>query len=457
MNILKLENDSEQAKSENRSPLKRIVVTMILALLLLVVGYGLWRLANPKSEPVAEENSLIVSVRVAKVERQSIASQTTAIGTVFPREQATVSAKIGSQIIKMRLLKNLSVRAGEVIATLESRDLQTQRAEAAAVLRQAELMAKGLKLGAIPQADAQALRDLRDARANVANARALYERRQELFKQGGIALKEVEAAQLALTTAENNLRLVEQSAALRTKAINPNDQAVAETQVKAAQERLANLDAQLSYTTIRAPFDGVITEQFQFEGEYAAAGAKLFTLADLREVIVKTPFADSIVAQLKEGDEAEVLPTDLPGEKLSGRISLISRATDALNRTVEVWVNLKNTRGLLRANGAAQVAVHANAESAALVVPASAVTLEGSDSKDGTVIVVDKDSIAREKKVAVGIRTSEFVEIIAGLEEGETVVIEGNYALPDGTKVQVSTGEGDDDNDKSQDEQGEKK
>jgi multidrug efflux pump subunit AcrA (membrane-fusion protein) len=74
----------------------------------------------------------------------------------------------------------------------------------------------------------------------------------------------------------------------------------------------------------------------------------------------------------------------------------------------------------------------------AVVVPAAAVTLDASNADAGTVMVVDASSVARETKVTVGIRSGNQIEIKSGLEGGEQVVIEGNYALPDGTKVQAT-------------------
>jgi len=158
-------------------------------------------------------------------------------------------------------------------------------------------------------------------------------------------------------------------------------------------------------------------------------------------VIVKAPFADTVAAQLKAGDAVSVLPTDASAEEMKGQITLLSRSSDPTNRTVEVWVTLANGAGLLRANGAAQVTVFANSKNDAIVVPASAVTLEASNADEGTVMVVDAQNVAHEKKVTVGIRTAEKIEIIEGLEEGETVVIEGNFALPDETKVVVAKDE----------------
>jgi multidrug efflux pump subunit AcrA (membrane-fusion protein) len=366
------------------------------------------------------------------------------VGTISPREQATVAAKVSAQIKTMALLKDKLVKAGQVIAVLESRDLLAQRNEALAALNQERASLRSVTTGTIPQTNAADQKALRDAQAKVRTARATYERRQVLFQKGGISKKDLEASQLELTTAENELRLAEQTVVLRTRSINPNDIALANARVAAAQQHLATFDAQLSYTVIRAPISGLITDQFQYEGEFAAAGGKLVNIADMSQVIVKAPFSDTVAAQLKVGDTATVVPTDTSAEALRGQITLLSHSSDPANRTVEVWVALGNGPGRLRANGAAQILISAQAKNDAIVVPASAVTLEASNANEGIVMVVDDQSIAKETKVTVGLRTADKMEIIEGLSGGETVVIEGNFSLADGTKVEIAkeAGEG---------------
>ncbi len=401
------------------------------------------------------EAAVVVSVRAAKAEQRNIAAKVTAIGTIFPRQQAIVSAKISAPIARMAVLKNKLVRAGEVIAVLEASDLEAQRKEAVAMLEEVRLNAKGLKAGAIPQANAQTEKDLRDARVNADTARAIYERRRALYDKGGLSAKDLEAAQLALTTAEHQLKLAENTANLRAATINPNDTAVAEARIKEAEQRIATLDTQLSYAMVRAPFTGIVTDQFQFKGEYAAAGAKLINVADTSEIIIKAPFADTIASQIKVGAAATVKPADAPEENLTGRVSLISQSSDATNRTVEVWINLTNPRGKLRSGGAAEVSFATQNVTNAVVIPATAVTLDASNADKGTVMVIDAKSIAHETKVTVGIRTGDLIQITSGLKGDETVVTEGGYALPDGTKVQVSeAGKGDE---KEEKEKGEKK
>jgi multidrug efflux pump subunit AcrA (membrane-fusion protein) len=415
---------------------QRNVVLIVMGLVVVLIALLIiWRVRSSKQEAEAEVTPT-VSVKVAKAEKATIAAPVSAVGTIWPREKADVAAKISAPIKSMTLLKNKLVRAGEVIAVLESRDLQAQRAEAVAALSEARANERSLVTGTIPKTNAEDQKALNDARAKVNNARALYERRRALFEKGGIAKKDLEASQLDLTTAENELRLQEQTVALRARSLNPNDRALAAARTAQAQQRVATLDAQLSYATIRSPITGIVTDQFQYEGEFASAGGKLVTIADTSTVIVKAPFSDTAVAQVKTGDTVTVVPTDTSADEMHGQVTLLSRSSDATNRTVEVWVTLGNGDGKLRANGAAQVTIAANSKDDAIVVPASAITLETSNADEGTVMVVDDQNVAHETKVTIGIRTPDKVEIVEGLKGGETVVIEGNYALPDGTKVE---------------------
>jgi len=443
--------DTQPARQRNAVLIIAVIAVIIFGLTILII----WRWKKSKVETEAEATP-VVSVKVAKAERGSIAAQFVAVGTIWPREKADVGAKVSAQIKKMALLKNKVVRAGEVIAVLESRDLQAQRAEAVAALNQSRAEERSLVTGTIPKTNAEDQKALNDARAKVNNARRLYERRRTLYEQGGISLKDVEAAQLDLTTAEDELRLQEQTVALRGRSLNPNDRALAAAKTAQAQQHLATLDAQLSYATIRSPLTGIVTDQYQYEGEFASAGGKLVTIADTSTVIVKTPFADTAAAALKAGDPATVVPTDTSAEEMKGQITLLSRSSDPTNRTVEVWVTLANGAGKLRANGAAQVTVMANSKEDAIVVPASAVTLEASNADEGTVMIVDKQNVARERKVTVGIRSGDKIEITEGLQEGDTVVVEGNFALPDGTKVEIAKDEESKEGDKDEDKKNEK-
>ncbi|MGH9764971.1 MAG: efflux RND transporter periplasmic adaptor subunit, partial [Blastocatellia bacterium] len=264
-----------------------------------------------------------------------------------------------------------------------------------------------------------------------------YDRRKRLYDQGGISIKDLEASQLAVKTAENDLHLSESTLRLHQASINPNDRAVAEAKVKQARDHLDMLNAQMSYAEIRAPFDGVITDQSKFQGDFVAPGDKLFTVADISQIIVKAPFPDTVATNLKTGDAADVAPADVPGQTISGSVTLVSRSGDPSSRTFEVWVTLPNKNGALRPGSSATVSVDSQTIPDAVTVPVSAVTLDAATAGSGSVMVVDDKSIAHEVKVKVGIKSGDSVQITSGLNGGETVVTEGNYALPDGTQVKT--------------------
>ena len=430
--------DDSEGSSQGSRNWKLVAIGGIVVAAIVLVGLYLF-LRNKNSSPEAEKGEdVVVSVKVAKAEKDSISSEVSAPGTVEAAEQSTVSSSISAQIIQMPLLKNKVVQKGDILAVLASKDLRAQRDEAQAALNEARLNLETLQKVTIPQTQAQTEKDLSDAKANLDNARATYERRGELYRKGGISLKELEASQLAFTNAQNTYRLVQQNAGLNRSAVNPNARAIAEAKIKQAQDHLNAIQVQANMAEIRAPITGVVTDQFQFEGEFASPGAKLLTIADISRVIVKAQFADTVVTTLKTGDPVTIIPTNTPDEKMSGKVTLVSRSSDPQNRTVELWATFGNPQGLLLTGGAVQFVVSNQTVEDAVIIPASAVTLDASNSDSGTVMTVGEDSIAHETKVKIGIKQGDRIQIVEGLNGGETVVVEGNYALPDGTKVEIA-------------------
>jgi len=412
---------------------RRVQIGGAAGLLILIIAGWCWHRRAASDEEAAQP---IVSVRLAKAEIGPIAQPLELAGTISARQEATLSAKVSAQIAQMALLKNRVVHRGDVLAVLESRDLTAQQAEAAAALREAEIGVANTSSGAIPLTNAQDVKAVRDAQGTLDNARKTYERRKTLFEQGGISKKDLEASELDVAKAEDDLRLAEKSASLHQGTTNPSDLAAARSKAQQAAAHLASLQAQAGYATIRAPFDGVIGEQFLFQGDFANAGAKMLTIADTSTVIVKAPLSIDASMRVHPGDAATIQPDSLPGVTLQGTVSLVGSAADPQSRAVELWIALPNPDGRLRPNSTARVTVNSGGVANAVVVPTAAVTLDATNANAGTVMVVDSQSIAHEVHVTTGAHSRERTQITSGLHGRETVVIEGNYGLPDGTKVQ---------------------
>ena len=438
MSVFRESTANEQRQVWWRDRRVRIASAAIVALLLIFI---VWKSCHKTTTAADSASDVVVSVQVAKAERATIAQEITAVATLAARREATVSPKIAATIAQMPLLTNRPVHAGDVLAVLESRDLSAQRAEAAAAVTEADATSHSTANGNVPLTNAQDTKAVRDARANVDNARKTLDRRQVLYEQGGISKKDLEASQLAVTQAEDDLRLAESSTNLHRGVTNPGDVRVAEAKAQQARNRLQSLDAQVGYAIIRAPFSGVVTQQFQYQGEMANPSSKLLTIADTSALIAKMQLGEETATRLKAGDEVKVLPDDLPGQSFPGIVNLLGRAADPQSRSVEVWVAVANPSGQLRANGVAKVVISAQSAANAITVPDPAVTLDATNANSGTVMVVDNKSVAHEVHVTIGVRSGGKTQILSGLKGGETVVTEGNYGLPDGTKVALPSAE----------------
>lgn len=415
---------------------RRVSIGIAVAAFILTFSF-VWSSCH-KSAAAPAAQAAIVSVQVAKAERGHITNEISMIATLAPQKEALISPKVSAQIARMELLTNRAVRAGDVIAVLESRDLAAQRGEAAAALTEAEASVRSTVDGAVPLTTALDAKSLTDARNTLDNVRKTYERRRALYDQGGISNKDLEASRLDVTRAEDDLRLAEANASLHRGVTNPGDVRVATARAAQAKFRLDNLDAQLGYTFIRAPFSGVITQQSQYQGDFASPGRGLVTLADPSNLIARIRIAEETATNIRVGDVVRILPDDVPGQTLRGSVSLVGRGADPQSRSVEVWVLVTNPGGRLRPNGVASVIIEAQPTPDAVIVPASAVTLDATNGNAGIVIVVDGNQIAHEVHVTVGIRSAGRMQITSGLQGGETVVTVGNYGLPDGTKVAVA-------------------
>src|SRR3989449_3232530 len=166
--------------------LKPTIPTFLLIILPLTACH--------RGEDAAVEEKPVVEVHVAKVTTRAVADLVVATGTIYPLEKAAVAAKIAAPIRRMAQLMGRQVAQGEILAELESQDLEAAKNEAAAVLSEAELAVERLSGGVQPTDLARAEATLRAATANLAAARAAHARNQRLPAEGAIPHEDVEAS-----------------------------------------------------------------------------------------------------------------------------------------------------------------------------------------------------------------------------------------------------------------------
>jgi RND family efflux transporter MFP subunit len=204
-------------------------------------------------------------------------------------------------------------------------------------------------------------------------------------------------------------------------------------QLESAKGKYAGAEAQLSYSEIRSPIDGAITDRPLYPGEMAAAGTPLLTVMDLSQVTARAHIAQQDAAVLKAGDKATINAAEQP--PVDGKVTVVSPALDPNSTTVEVWVQAKNPKQELRPGSSVKVSMIAQTVPDALVIPAASLLT----APDGTTTVmqIGDDGRAHQKTVHTGIRQGGKIQIVDGLQAGNRIVTAGAYGLPDNSKVQI--------------------
>jgi RND family efflux transporter MFP subunit len=389
-----------------------------------------------------------VPVQIVAVEKSVLQQKVTADAVLFPLNQSAIVPKISAPVKTFLVNRGSHVHKGEVLAVLENRDLAAAAEENKGSYTQAEAAYETTTAADVPQEmqkaqlDAQSAKQLLDAQQKIFNSR------QELLQQGAIPRKEVDQAGVDLTNARNQYEIAQKH--LDTLNAFGKQQALksAEGQLKSAQGKFEGAAAQLSYSQIRSPIDGVITERPLYPGEMAAAGTPLLTIMDVSKVVARAHIPQTSASLLKVKDPATVT---VPGieKPYEGTVSLVSPALDPNSTTVEVWVQIKNPHEQLKPGTSVQVSMVARSLPDALTIPGAAL-LTAQDGSASVMVVgacpkpdskTEKisatDLCALQKPIKAGIRDNETdrVQIVEGLKEGDKIVASGAYGLPDNSKI----------------------
>ena len=365
----------------------RWVVVAVLGLGALGAGIAGWRLQTPRVD----------TARVQSVTMAQASTILTATGYTYARRKANVGAKIVGRIVELRVDEGDTVRAGDIIVRLDSRDLDaaTQQAEAR----------------------------LAEKKANLADALREKNRQQRLFEKEVVAEEARDAASTRLE--------------------------LAEAQVLTAEAELAAARAQLDYATIRAPLDGVVIEKNVELGEMVAPGGfttqqstgALVRIADLTSLEVEADINESYIARLHVGQPAEVQVDAVPDRTYRGRLRQIVPTGDRQKAVVEVKVSIDDRDWRLVPDMGCKVTfveaeTRAGGNAPTVLVPNAAVVRDG----DAAHVFVLQSGMARKTAVVLGDARDAAWVVRSGLHGGETVATSGLDKLADGKRVRVREG-----------------
>jgi HlyD family secretion protein len=385
-----------------KDKLKLLILAVTIGLVALVLFW--FHFLSQRS--TANEETPTQSIQVAVAEKETFQHTVNADAVIFPRDQAAIVPKISAPIKKIYVNRGDRVRAGQLLAELENQDLASVVAESRGGYQQAE----AIYYSAIQKAQ----QDLQVAKEELESKGKLYENRQFLYKEGAVSARDVEDARIGLTQAQNRYELAQKRFDLKA----------AKGQLLTASGKVASALAQLNYTKIVSPIDGVVIDRPFYPGE-TPAGSPLITVMDLSQVVARARISQEDSAWLRVGDAATILST--ARDDLPGKVILVGPALEPSSTTVEVWVLGLNPGEWLKPGAVTRVGIVDQTVPNAVVIPASALLVAPYGAT--SVIVLDSDDKPRKQPVKVGIRNPDHLQITEGLKGGERVVTEGAFAL----------------------------
>jgi len=388
-----------------------------------------------------EETAPVVTVDVAPVLLSKIQRTIRADGILYPKQQSAIAPKITAPIKRIDVQRGARVHAGQLLLELDNQDLAGAAAESRAALAQAEASFETTSKATVPEELQKAQLDAKAAQDAVNAQQSVFENRQRLLREGAIAQKDVNDAQVALSQARTQYETARKH--LEDLQSFANEQALkaAAAQRDAARGRNDSAQAQLAFSRITSPIDGVVTDLPFYPGETAPAGAPVVTVMDLSRIIARTHISQADALEVKVGSDASLV--GLNGVPTPAKVTQVSPALDPSNTTVEVWVEAPNTDGTLRPGASMKVEIVAKTVPDALVIPQQAVMTSPQGATFA--ILIDKDNKPHLRKIAVGIRDAGNAQVTDGLVSGDRVATTGAYELfkldPDvlaRTKVQIA-------------------
>ena len=379
-----------------------------------------------------------VSVQAAPVEKTAIQHDVEAQAILFPLQQAAIVPKISAPVQKFLVKRGSPVKQGQVLAVLENRDLSAAAQDTEGAYKQAQAVYETTTAANLPEEIRKAEADAQQAQQALDAQEKVFQSRQQLFEQGALPRKELDQSRVDIVQARNQSDIAKQHLEKLMAIGKEQELKAAQGQRDSAAGKYRGAQAQLSYSEIRSPINGVITDRPLYPGEMAAAGTPLLTVMDISSVIAKAHIPQDEAAALKMGDKGSIT---VPGitEPINGKVTVVSPALDPNSTTVEIWFEVKNPKHELKPGTSGHLSMTAQTVKDALVVPASSVLTAPDGST--TVMQAGSDGLAHQKAVKLGIRKGDDVQIIEGVNEGDKVISNGAYGLPDKTKIKIEAAE----------------
>jgi RND family efflux transporter MFP subunit len=393
-------------------------VKLTAALAVSLVGSGCTR-----QQPVqAKQETGPISVKAQPVTSKNVRRVVQSVGTLFPFDEGVISAEIEGRVTEVSADLGDRVNKGQVLVRISDEEQKYLLAQTEAQLRMA-LERVGLRNENDRIKDIREASEVRRAQADLSDAEQHYTRIRSLVNQGIGSRAELDQAQA---------RFKAQQAAY--------DATVNQTRnlLQDIERNKASLELQrkkLRDTTVYAPFSAAVKERQVTPGQFVRPNTPLFTLVKTDPIRLRLEVPERMAPWIKTGQIADVTLEAFGDRKFQGKVWRISPTVDQSKRTFIVEALINNPAGELKPGSYARASLPTNKSEAVKLIPATAVAYVYGSNK---AYVVTPANTIETRDVKLGDRFDQNVEILEGLESGETVATTQLTRLDTGTKVAVS-------------------
>lgn len=359
----------------------KIVLGLLLAVC-VIIGYRIYsNIQADRARAAKMSQSRSIAVVTAHPVRRTIVPQLHFSGSLDPEWQAQVAAKVDGRLEKVYVHEGDCVEKGQVLAILEQMDTDANL-----------LSAKGSFL---------------DAQTSLRKAETDLARYEKLYATGAVSQQVVDDYRFARDNAAAKL--------------------------EAARGSLQGMESKAAGTVVTAPADGIVAKRFYQEGYYAKAGTPLFAIADISMLKTTIHIPEGQVTGVKVGNEADIALPAYPGKKLVGKITRIAPVADLPAHTFAAEVSVDNSEGLL-AGVYANVSLIGEPREQVLTIPMHAIVMRDDQQ---TVFVADAQGVVQRRVLSLGYSDDKVAEVLSGLDEKDTIVVEGHNKLREGSRINL--------------------
>jgi HlyD family secretion protein len=373
--------------------------------------------------------STAVEVQTVKPTRRAMTRTLRMPGTLLPGEMADLYAKTSGYVSSVRADIGHTVEKGQILLTIDVPEMADE-------LRQAEAVHEAKKARA-----ARAASMIQIARAEVGRAEAQHElshislERQKTLREGNAV------PQQALDEATNKLAIADAQLAIARAKVGgaEADKVVAESEVGVAAATVARVRTLMGYATIKAPFEGVITERLVDPGAFVRSAAEgttqpMLSISRVDFIRLALEIPESDAPWIRVGTKVEIVVKSLGDEMIEGTITRSAGSLKAATRTMRAEVDLPNKDRRLAPGMYAQVVIHLETKQQALMVPSRAIRVRGR----AVSVLVAEGKTAESLPVKTGYDDGIWTEITEGLTGDEQIILSADSALKPGVAVRLA-------------------